>query len=104
MNAFVCNYAPLHFMPYRETGEFVNMGVVVFCPEIDWVDFRLEMRRTKRVHGFFPELDLRILRASVQALDANLKLSRSAQELQLFGNRLSPKVALEPVLIFFVKS
>jgi len=26
-----CNYAMLRFLPYPETGEFVNVGVVVNC-------------------------------------------------------------------------
>lgn len=30
MNELTCNYAPIRFQPYRETGEFVNIGVVVY--------------------------------------------------------------------------
>jgi hypothetical protein len=32
MNRFVCNYAIARFRPYRETAEFVNVGVVLLCP------------------------------------------------------------------------
>jgi hypothetical protein len=89
MTDFVCNYAPIRFLPYRETGEFVNVGVVVFCPEIDWFDYRLEMRKKRRAHGFFPELDKGILCNSLDALDIELACKRTANELQIFGNRLS---------------
>lgn len=51
-----CNYAVLRFRPYRETGEFVNLGVVLACSEARFFDFKVETHRHKRVTGFFPEL------------------------------------------------
>lgn len=53
----VCNYAAVRFLPYPETQEFVNVGVVLACPELRFFDFRIETRRRDRVTGFFPELD-----------------------------------------------
>lgn len=53
----VCNYAVVRFLPYPETQEFVNVGVVLACPELRLFDFRIETRRRDRVTGFFPELD-----------------------------------------------
>ena len=93
MKEFVCNYAPVRFLPYRETGEFVNVGVAVFCPEIDWFDFRLELRKTKRVHGFFPEIEIPILRDSIYTLELELARKRTASELQIYGERLDPEQA-----------
>ena len=52
-----CNYAVLRFLPYPETQEFVNIGVVLMCPELRWFDYRTETRRRDRVTGFFPELN-----------------------------------------------
>jgi hypothetical protein len=49
MKDLVCNYAPVRFLPYRETGEFVNVVVVVYFPEINYQDFKLETRRTERM-------------------------------------------------------
>lgn len=100
MMDFVCNYAPIRFLPYRETGEFVNIGVAIFCPEIDWFDYRLEMRRSKRVHGFFPELELSILRASLASLDLELSRRRIANELQIYGNRLT-RLEAKPRMLWF---
>jgi hypothetical protein len=28
-----CNYAILRFLPYPETGEFVNVGILVTCQQ-----------------------------------------------------------------------
>lgn len=51
-----CNYAIIRFLPYPETEEFVNVGVVLACPAVQYFDFRMEKQRS-RVTGFFPELD-----------------------------------------------
>ncbi len=55
-NKIACNYAILRFLPYAETGEFVNIGVTLACPDIHWFGYRLETRRVDRITGFFPEL------------------------------------------------
>lgn len=58
MNAsrMACNYAIIRFLPYPETEEFVNVGVVLACPASHFFGFRLETQRS-RVTGFFPELN-----------------------------------------------
>ncbi len=55
-NKLACNYTVLRFLPYPETGEFVNLGIAMGCPDLHWFDFRLETRRVDRITGFFPEL------------------------------------------------
>jgi hypothetical protein len=52
----VCNYAVLRFLPYPETGEFVNIGVVVHCADTGFLGVELERRKRSRVTNFFPEL------------------------------------------------
>ena len=44
-----CNYAVLRFRPYQETGEFVNLGVVLFAHTVQFFDFRVETQRHRRV-------------------------------------------------------
>lgn len=51
----VCHYALLRFMPYREAEEFVNIGVVLVCPPLGYLDFAVERAKFKRVTDFFPE-------------------------------------------------
>jgi hypothetical protein len=76
MNELVCNYALVRFLPYRETGEFVNIGVLVYAPEISYFDFRLAERRNRRVRAFFPEVDPAFYAASVESLHRELERQR----------------------------
>jgi hypothetical protein len=56
------------FCPYPETDEFVNVGVVLACPLIGYLDFkRADLRRRGRVGHFFPELDASIYSAAMHA-------------------------------------
>src|SRR4051812_2655861 len=73
MKQLVCNYAPVRFLPYREVGEFVNVGVVIHCPQIDLFKYRLvQVRRTGRVKAFFPELDVKLFTAGLQGIEREL--------------------------------
>lgn len=58
--AVVCNYAIIRFLPYTDVGEFVNIGVVVACPETGFFDFKITSKRS-RITNFFPELDVDLL-------------------------------------------
>lgn len=52
-----CQYAIVHFLPYIETGEFANIGVVLFCQEKHFFDFRLLQKGRSRITHFFDKLD-----------------------------------------------
>jgi len=60
-----CNYAVARFLPYAETGEFVNVGVALMCPEVGYFDFQFARKR-QRVTGFFKELDKAIYTAGLK--------------------------------------
>ena len=65
---YACHYSVVRFAPYPETDEFVNVGVVLACPAIGYLDFkRADLRRRARVRRFFPELDSNIYSASMHA-------------------------------------
>lgn len=53
MSRLACRYAVVQFLPYAETGEFANVGVVLLCPEARYFGYRLQTRRFKRVTAFF---------------------------------------------------
>ena len=55
MKEVVCNYAIARFRPYRETGEFVNVGIVLICPQVNYFGYLFEKRKYKRITDFFPE-------------------------------------------------
>lgn len=49
----IFRYLIVRFRPYAETGEFANIGVIVFDIENDEADFRLANRRFARIGHFF---------------------------------------------------
>lgn len=70
---YACNYAVLKFLPYPETGEFVNLGVAVHCPARGFFGVKMEMRKQARVTDFFPELDRENFRAARRAVAAEME-------------------------------
>ncbi len=72
MKKLICNYSVIRFLPYPETREFVNIGILACCPQIGWMDYVIEPRKIKRISDFFPELDMRLYRAGRQHLIAEL--------------------------------
>lgn len=76
-----CHYSVVRFAPYPETDEFVNVGVVLACPSLGYLDFkRADLRRRGRVGRFFPELDANIYSAAMHAWVDSLKGVRHVPE------------------------
>ena len=61
-----CHYAIIRFMPLVETGEFANIGIVVFAPTARYFSFKLLGNRYARVTNFFDQLDSNIFRISLR--------------------------------------
>jgi hypothetical protein len=59
-----CKYAVLRFRPYPETGEFVNLGVAVCCPDRCFLEIQVENQKHARVTDFFPELKAETFKAA----------------------------------------
>ena len=79
---FVCNYAIARFRPYRETGEFANVGVVLLCPEVDYFGYAFERHKYKRITNFFPELDSNIFKAGLSGFLKELSRVTSRERRQ----------------------
>ena len=74
MSLFACRYAVVQFLPYAETGEFANVGVVLLCPDTGYFGFRLQSpRRTKRITSFFERLDRGVYTRSLDAFQHELQ-------------------------------
>jgi hypothetical protein len=72
-----CHYSVARFCPYPETDEFVNVGVLLACPAVGYLDGqRADLRRRGRVNSFFPELNPDVFRTVVHAWDGVLTQSR----------------------------
>jgi hypothetical protein len=73
MNRFACQYAIIRFLPYAETGEFANVGVVLACPATGYFGAKLmPVKKTGRITGFFEQLDKRIYREAMAYLKDEL--------------------------------
>lgn len=100
MNTAVAHYAIIRFLPYAETGEFVNAGVLLWRPAPFYFDFRLD-RRNARVAALFPHLDRRVylqalrgLKTELQRLGALMAQLPVTQATALFAELVRPREAL----------
>lgn len=72
MNNIACHYAIVRFLPFVETGEFANVGVVLFAPKARFFGFKLLMNRYARVTNFFEQLDAKVFRAAMRTFREEL--------------------------------
>ena len=68
-----CHYAIVRFMPFVETGEFGNVGIVLFSPTARYFGFKLLRQRYSRITNFFDQLDAKLFRASMHAIRDELQ-------------------------------
>lgn len=74
MKKFTCQYSIVRFLPYAETGEFANIGVVLCCPELGFLDgIMAKPQQTKRVSGFFENLDRNIYGRAIKHFEQDLQ-------------------------------
>ena len=73
MKNFACRYAIVQFVPYTETGEFANVGVVIACPETGYFAFKLQTRRYARITAFFDELNADVYRMALKSIQTELE-------------------------------
>lgn len=73
----VCNYALLQFLPYPETGEFVNVGVLVTCMQPCLLHFTSEKTMPERVKAMFPRQDPQSYADAMTALRTDMERATS---------------------------
>lgn len=63
-------YAVLRVVPRVERNEAVNVGVVVFCRTLRYLEARIELgeRQLAALRGLEPQLDLEAVRAHLEAI------------------------------------
>lgn len=89
MKRFACRYAIVRFLPYPETQEFANVGIVLTCPETGHFGFKLEKRRFGRVAAFFARLDMKVYRAAMGGFEKELaRIAGFIADDQLRGDEL----------------
>lgn len=71
----VARYAIVRFMPYAETQEFANVGIVMLAPSARYFDFQLS-NKWRRLGAFFDTLDRRVFAQGVAAFTEELARTR----------------------------
>ncbi|WP_136630163.1 MULTISPECIES: DUF3037 domain-containing protein [Marinobacter] len=72
MKRIACQYAIVRFMPYIETGEFANVGILLWAPKTRYLGFKLLRKKHARITQFFEELDRGVYLKTMANLDAEL--------------------------------
>lgn len=62
----------MRFLPFAETGEFANVGIVLCAPDASTFAFQLINTPSERVQQFFPQLDNVILPNTIELLTDEL--------------------------------
>ncbi len=72
MTKIPCQYAIMRFMPFVETGEFANVGILLMAPKARYFGFKLLTRRHGRITKFFDDLDAKLFRAAMKDMQEEL--------------------------------
>ncbi len=68
-----CHYSIVRFLPFIETGEFANVGVVMFAPGARFFGFKLLVNRYARVTNFFEQMNVAVFREVMRTLREELQ-------------------------------
>jgi len=64
---YTYDYAVIRVVPRVERGEQLNAGVILSCPELDFLDARIELDEAA-VLALDPAADLEVLRANLASI------------------------------------
>lgn len=75
-NKVALRYSVIQFMPYLETGEFANIGIIVMCPKTGYFDYKITTKYG-RVTQFFPNLQAKQYKESVAFFEKELRFIKN---------------------------
>ena len=61
------DYAIIRVVPRVERGELINVGVILSCPAVDFLEARIELD-TARLQGLDPSFDVEAARANLEMI------------------------------------
>ena len=64
---FVFDYAVVRVVPRVDRGEFLNAGVIVFCPTAGYLDSRIELD-PERLRALDPSIDLAVVESYLDVI------------------------------------
>lgn len=62
-------YAVIRIVPRVEREEFVNTGVILYCPKVKFLRCIIDLDEA-RVHAFAPQVDVAAVRENLHALES----------------------------------
>lgn len=93
MNRQICNYSIIRFQPFFETGEFANIGIVLYAHDSRELRFKLlSSREHGRVTNFFEPLDKRIYSETIRYLKE--KLTTPKHTMEFFDELIRPRESM----------
>lgn len=63
MNKLAMRFAVVRFMPYVQTREFANIGIILTCPKTGFFDYKIEQKYS-RLSNFFQHFNGRVYRTA----------------------------------------
>lgn len=86
MNRVVCNYAIVRYSPFLETGEFANIGIVLFAPKVNYFAFMLMEKRYARITRFFEDVDACMYKSVTSNLKEEFERLKKLFELENYAH------------------
>jgi hypothetical protein len=75
---YTYDYAIIRVVPRVERGEMINVGIILSCPDVDFLDARVELDEV-RVRMLDPTLDVTGLRSHLETIPAICRGGADAQ-------------------------
>jgi hypothetical protein len=72
MDKKVYQYAIVRFMPFIETEEFANIGIVAVCAKTGQINYKLQSKRYARITHFFEDMGHNLYLAAIRNLGTEL--------------------------------
>lgn len=69
----VCHFHVIRFMPFFETGEFANIGVVMYSPSTGFFEYQLAPNNFGRIKSFFKELDNDLYKLMLESIQSEFE-------------------------------
>lgn len=86
MHAHTYDYAVIRVVPRVERAEFVNVGVILSCPSLDYLDALIELDE-RRVRALDPQVNLPAVKRHLEAIPI---VCRGGEQAGVIG-RLTPR-------------
>jgi hypothetical protein len=79
LNKLAMRFAVVRFMPYVQTREFANVGIILICPRTGFFNYKLE-NKYQRLSRFFKYFDAKVYKQAIQSFSDELERIKNTLE------------------------